>query len=75
MSKTQQVELAKMIVSHPAFEEMQETIHMKLFKRFRTASPAEREVINAIMDNATLFYTEVQSLVDLTKELGDKEDE
>lgn len=42
---------------------VRERVQLRLFDKFRKASPAEREIINAIMDNESLFWTELKIIL------------
>ena len=50
-------------MEHEALPLVRERVQKTLFDRFRTSSPEQREVINAIMDNETLFFDELKSVL------------
>ena len=54
---------ARVVLNHDAMEEVRERVQKKLFDKFRVARPEEREVINAIMDNESLFFTELRTVL------------
>lgn len=59
-SPTQLKAFAELVLSHDALLTVRERVQKRLFDRFRRATPAEREVINAIMDNENLFHEELK---------------
>ena len=71
VSPAQLEHFAKFVMTHEALPVFRERIQKGLFDRFRTANHAEREVINAIMDNESLFFNELKSVLN---SMASKED-
>jgi hypothetical protein len=63
VSQAQLDHFAKFVMTHEAMPIFRERVQKGLFDRFRTATAPEREVINAIMDNETLFFDEVKKVM------------
>ena len=74
MSKKQQEDFAKMVVDHPEFKEVMTRVDMRLFNKFRTATPQEREIINAIMDSGLMFVRELRAIADGAEDLEPEEE-
>ena len=66
---------AAAVLNNPAMEEVRNRVKLSLFDRFRTANHAEREIINAIMDNETLFYDELKNILDGAEVVNETEAE
>jgi hypothetical protein len=73
MSERQLTELARIILEHPEIDNLRERIHHRMFNKFRTASPDEREVINYIMDNEKLFFGELKAIAAMNENIGDSD--
>ena len=63
ISPAQMEHFAKFVMTHEALPVFRERVQKTLFNRFRTANPEQREVINAIMDNETLFFKELTNVL------------
>ena len=61
-------DFATIVLGHPAAAGVRERVQRRLFEKFRTATPVERDVINAIMDNESLFWRELEALKAETQE-------
>jgi len=62
-SPAQLEHFAKFVMTHEALPVLRERVQKELFNRFRTASPVERDVINAIIDNESLFFNELTKVL------------
>ena len=54
---------AKTLLEHDALDAVRERVRMRLFNRFCSGNPAEREVINDIMAAENLFFTELKTIL------------
>lgn len=63
MSTETMADFSRLVLDHPAKEQVRTRVQLRLFERFRKASPEERDVINAIMDNEQLFWREIEAVV------------
>ena len=75
VSEAQLESLAAFVINHEALPVLRERVQKVLFDRFRTASPEQREVINAIMDNETLFFDELKKVLNSMAGQDDVNDE
>lgn len=69
------LDLAKTLLNHSALPAVREDVQRRLFNKFRTATPSEREVINYILDNEALFFKELSALVAQYENIGGDENE
>jgi hypothetical protein len=67
-------DFAKMVLNHPAFEDIREDVEFKIFQRFRSATVAEREILNCILDNGSLFFKELKALVAQEQDIQETEE-
>lgn len=63
-NKAQIESLAKLIMGHDGLDGLRELVQKRQFDSFRISNPEQREVINSIMDNETLFFGEVKKIAD-----------
>ena len=78
VSPAQMEQFAKTILEHDAVEAVRERIRMRLFNRFCTATPEEREVVNDLMAAENLFFAELKTILgeaDARGSVNDDEDE
>jgi hypothetical protein len=80
VSETQLQNIAGLILNNDeAVEEIRNRYRLRMFDRFRTATPAQREIINAMMDNEQAFWEEFYSLLasigTVNEEDGDQDTE
>ena len=66
-SNESMIDLANTIMNHPALEATRERVARRLFDKFRTSNPEERDLINTIMDNEHLFFNEIASIASAAK--------
>lgn len=71
----QKVDFANMVLNHPALDAVREEVQFKLFNKFRTASPDEREQINHIMDNEALFFNQLEAIRDDARMISETDNE
>ena len=75
VSQAQLANLAQLILNNEeAVEEVRNRYRLRMFDRFRQASPAQREIINAIMDNEQAFWEEFRSLL-VSEDVVNEEEE
>ena len=75
VSEAQLQNIADLILNNKeAIEEIRNRYRLRMFDRFRTASPAQREIINAIMDNEQAFWEEMYALLSSTGAVNEGDD-
>jgi len=62
VSKNQLQDFAKYVMEHDALNEFRERVKMRCFEQFRSATPAMREELNAIMDAEQMFFEEINKV-------------
>ena len=64
---------ANTVLDHPLLDEVKDRVALKMLRRFRAATPVEREIINSLMDNDLAFFAELRAIVAENKELNTTE--
>jgi len=63
VSKSQLQDFSKYVMNHDAVDVFRERVQMTCFNMFRNATAEKREIINAIMDNESMFFAEIQKVL------------
>ena len=64
-----------LMADQECLQEVRDRFQMRMLAKFRKAAPAERELINAIMDNEVLFFDELKAIVAKAETVNDDPDE
>lgn len=56
-------------------QEVRDRFQMRMLAKFRKANPAEREMINAIMDNEVMFFDELKAIVAAAETVNEEPDD
>ena len=66
---------ASILNNEEALLEVRDRFQMKMLQKFRMAPPAEREQINAIMDNEKMFFDELKAILGAAEVVNDTVEE